>query len=471
MTEILNQAEPSGLILGENSPDGQLLQPLSGDYSARFPVVELGRFTEALERLSSVEITPGTLFPKEAIATGSEKIRDGQIGVIKSDVGLLVSFKLTDEAYAELASRNDLPPSVGTVQREQPYKFLLAYDSETQQVITRESVRKTGLAERYKLGGVTVDVSHYDPDWQALNGLVTMMIPSEGIGADPEEAARQVEGACQVLFNIDDAFMPPSEMADTAQKTQAYKKHHKLEDVDQALTAGLVRQEVFPGHLALVDPGKHREYEAAHGDILVFHEVASVDDVAGILKNGLLASRERTDRGVLAGGLSVLSDLKYGGADSAYVRMVTANSVKNGKTLDQYGGLAVVLKPTVLDRTDWYAYGSDRYGSTRPDDLRDSLSPGSLFRYIDTNGVNRVEHNNEAMFATGIPPSEVTGIVVSDEDTKLRVMEGLRAAGVETVRGIAVKDFIHVAVTYTDMNAISHRTDSVQPADITNAVA
>ncbi|QQS19079.1 hypothetical protein IPL68_03495 [Candidatus Saccharibacteria bacterium] len=95
----------------------------------------------------------------------------------------------------------------------------------------------------------------------------------------------------------------------------------------------LVRQEVFPGHLAYVDPNKHKKYEEEFGQILIFHNVALEEDIVSIVKNGLLAARERTERGILAGGLSVLSDLKAGGADSAYVRMVTSESIKMEKQL------------------------------------------------------------------------------------------------------------------------------------------
>ncbi|QQS19078.1 hypothetical protein IPL68_03490 [Candidatus Saccharibacteria bacterium] len=190
----------------------------NGDFSTAPPTAGVSRLSQTFERLCESEITNDALLPKEVIATGSNIVRDGQIGVIKSNTGFEVSFKLTDEAYADLESRVDLPPSDGTIRRKQPYKFLVAYDSEEQKVISSERVVETGTAERYTINGITADISHYDPNWQALNGLVTIMVPNEAAGAEAGELASNVDGICRTLFGCSDVFQPPDEAAEALQK-------------------------------------------------------------------------------------------------------------------------------------------------------------------------------------------------------------------------------------------------------------
>ncbi|QQS19080.1 hypothetical protein IPL68_03500 [Candidatus Saccharibacteria bacterium] len=133
--------------------------------------------------------------------------------------------------------------------------------------------------------------------------------------------------------------------------------------------------------------------------------------------------------------------------------------------------MAVLLRPSLLDRTDWYAYPNDSYGSTTPEDIATSLPPAGLFRHINECGLDNVEQYNESMFATGISPNEIAGIVVSDEESQRRIITRLKASGVTVVYGIELEDFVQVATTYTQMNAISHGINGVRQQKLVDTAA
>src|SRR3990172_2264272 len=73
-----------------------------------------------------------------------------------------------------------------------------------------------------------------------------------------------------------------------------------------------------------------------------------------------------------------------------------------------------------MDRTDWYAYRTDKYGSTVPNLFNTRQSPRELF---DEDANDGCSLTNEQMFRVGIPLEKIKAIVCGDMGI-LPVLEG-----------------------------------------------
>ena len=272
---------------------------------------------------------------------------------------------------------------------------------------------------------------------RAAIGLVQMEVPK----AMDETAAQQtMEEIFRQDLGVEDALGEVSEMAERDYKIARLKWQYKLDELspDQIGRAEkLTRKEVFPGYSTFVESGKHNEYLAKYGeDVRAVHMLnsMSVDSVYRVLTTGLMSTTERFSRGVVKNGISSVLDIDSGGADNVFTRIM--NAEQRGKIQNH----AVVLKPEIFDRTDWYAYNVDSYGSTNEAHFAGRLAPEEIFQRT-MGDLKHYSADNEQMFRTGIGVDYIEAIEV-DELDRDELLEGLHEEGLFEVNGRPIEEVI-----------------------------
>lgn len=272
---------------------------------------------------------------------------------------------------------------------------------------------------------------------RAAIGLVQMEVPK---AMDEATAQQAMDEIFRQDLGVEDALGEVSETAERAYKIARLKWQYKLEDLDAEqleCAEKLTRREVFPGYSTFVESGKHNEYLAKYGeDVRAVHMLnsMSVDSVYRVLTTGLMSTTERFSRGVVKNGISSVLDIDSGGADNVFTRIM--NAEQRGKIQNH----AVVLKPEIFDRTDWYAYNVDSYGSTNEAHFAGRLAPEEIFQRT-MGDLKHYSADNEQMFRTGIGADYIEAIEV-DELDRDELLEGLREKGLSEVNGRPIEEVI-----------------------------
>lgn len=272
---------------------------------------------------------------------------------------------------------------------------------------------------------------------RAAIGLVQMEVPK----AMDEATAQQTMGEIfRQDLGVEDALGEVSEMAERDYKIARLKWQYKLDDLDAEQlerAEKLTRREVFPGYSTYVENGKHEEYLAKYGeDVRAVHMLNSMsaDSVYRVLTTGLMSTTERFSRGVVKNGISSVLDIDSGGADNVFTRIM------NAEQRSKIQNHAVVLKPEIFDRTDWYAYNVDSYGSTNEAHFAGRLAPEEIFRRT-MGDLKHYSADNEQMFRTGIGVDYIEAIEV-DELDRDELLEGLHEKGLFEVNGRPIEEMI-----------------------------
>ena len=272
---------------------------------------------------------------------------------------------------------------------------------------------------------------------RAAIGLVQMEVPK---AMDEATAQQAMDEIFRQDLGVEDALGEVSETAERAYKIARLKWQYKLEDLDAEqleCAEKLTRREVFPGYSTFVESGKHNEYLAKYGeDVRAVHMLnsMSVDSVYRVLTTGLMSTTERFSRGVVKNGISSVLDIDSGGADNVFTRIM--NAEQRGKIQNH----AVVLKPEIFDRTDWYAYNVDSYGSTNEAHFAGRLAPEEIFQRT-MGDLKHYSADNEQMFRTGIGVDYIEAIEV-DELDRDELLEGLHEKGLFEVNGRPIEEVI-----------------------------
>lgn len=272
---------------------------------------------------------------------------------------------------------------------------------------------------------------------RAAIGLVQMEVPK---AMDEVTAKQTMDEIFRQDLGVEDALDEVSERAERDYKIARLKWQYKLEDLNAEQlerAEKLTRREVFPGYSTFVESGKHNEYLAKYGeDVRAVHMLnsMSVDSVYRVLTTGLMSTTERFSRGVVKNGISSVLDIDSGGADNVFTRIM------NAEQRSKIQNHAVVLKPEIFDRTDWYAYNVDSYGSTNEAHFAGRLAPEEIFRRT-MGDLKHYSADNEQMFRTGIGVDYIEAIEV-DELDRDELLEGLREKGLSEVNGRPIEEVI-----------------------------
>jgi hypothetical protein len=172
---------------------------------------------------------------------------------------------------------------------------------------------------------------------------------------------------------------------------------------------------------------------------------------------GLLSSHERYRRGLLFDGNSTEADLDNGGGDSVFVRTITREGLKFGGNdeRDRFytGDTGIILfHPRIFDRTDWYAYPCDKWGTTKPSEFTHRQSPEQVFSEQKDEGY---DSGNEQMFRQGISSDDFLVIIFDEVSDMLKMARQLRGDGVTTTQGVPIEEKIALIETYGDLLKIS----------------
>ena len=280
---------------------------------------------------------------------------------------------------------------------------------------------------------------------RAAIGLVQMEVPK---AMDDMAAQQTLDEIFRQDLGVEDALDEVSERAERDYKIARLKWQYKLEDLNAeqlGRAEKLTRREVFPGYSTYVENGKHEEYLAKYGeDVRAVHMLnsMSVDSVYLVLTTGLMSTTERFSRGVVKNGISSVLDIDSGGADNVFTRIM------NAEQRSKIQNHAVVLKPEIFDRTDWYAYNVDSYGSTNEAHFAGRLAPEEIFQRT-MGDLKHYSADNEQMFRTGIGVDYIEAIEV-DELDRDELLEGLREKGLFEVNGRPIEEVIVAREFYED---------------------
>lgn len=272
---------------------------------------------------------------------------------------------------------------------------------------------------------------------RAAIGLVQMEVPK---AMDDMAAQQTLDEIFRQDLGVEDALGEVSERDERDYRIARLKWQYKLEDLDAeqlGRAEKLTRREVFPGYSTYVENGKHEEYLAKYGeDVRAVHMLnsMSVDSVYRVLTTGLMSTTERFSRGVVRNGISSVLDIDSGGADNVFTRIM------NAEQRSKIQNHAVVLKPEIFDRTDWYAYNVDSYGSTNEAHFAGRLAPEEIFQRT-MGDLKHYSADNEQMFRTGIGVDYIEAIEV-DELDRDELLEGLREKGLSEVNGRPIEEVI-----------------------------
>ena len=417
--------------------------------------------SETIRMLSAQEMerTGETIVrPRTEIVCDHDHIEGQKIDVInKRDRGMMeFRFKLRapTEVMTALATKSEGEGEDAQAEITTPSGAVLRRGKITYEGASSDDSYELCDASVFEKGGVKVFIA--DPSsrngekWlisiaynnsklvRTAMGLVKVEVPS---GTDPETTEQILGEILDKDLGIPDALGEVPEEAEREYKMARYKWQHMItgdltpEQMEQA--EKLHREEVFPGYTTLVERGKHEEYLGRYGeDIRAIHHLwtGSAKSIYRILTQGLMCTTERYSRGVMKSGMSSTTDIDTGGADSVFTRIT--NEAERGKM----NGAVVVFKPEVFDRTDWYSYNYDTYGSTDDEYFVDRLSPDTIFDKI-TNPNSYYSSCNEQMFRTGIGAGFVESIEVGS-DSRDGIIAELRSMGLEEINGKPIEEVV-----------------------------
>lgn len=210
-----------------------------------------------------------------------------------------------------------------------------------------------------------------------------------------------------------------------------------------AIASRLKMEKVFDGYQTYVDADALKEYEAA-GLRYVWAGVERGDSVVAVLKSpGLMSTNARSRYGLDFTGESPSSDMRKGGSDSVFTRIGIKTSATNKPRFDNSlcgSYYRILIDPAEMARTDWYAYESDSFGTTKPGRMAVRPSPLTFIQDMTNNYCG----SNEIMFRQGIPKEHFIGISCQTERHRAELLDKLRQAGITEINGIPIEKFVEV---------------------------
>lgn len=215
------------------------------------------------------------------------------------------------------------------------------------------------------------------------------------------------------------------------------------EGIDPGRTGHMVMRKVFDGYQTLVEEGISAEYQKA-GLKYLWAGVRRPEALVGMLNGkGFMSTNTRCLYGMDFTGASPGDDMRTGGSDSVFTRIgVKMKSGNQPRFDDSYlgGYYRVIIDPKELERTDWYAYTFDNFGTTDEGELLGRKRALEFIDYLATSW----KASNEVMFRHGIPKEHFTGIMCPNEARRADLLKQLKDAGITEVNGVPIEDFVKV---------------------------
>lgn len=232
----------------------------------------------------------------------------------------------------------------------------------------------------------------------------------------------------------------PSEAAKlnvaTVTDVQIDKTLKALGITQKRLDAIQVRK-VAEGYWTLYDP-ENVALAKKYGAAYLYHEASDINAAANVLTSGeLLATTNRYGRGIFASGASSFADMGTGGADSVFTRIVFDNQVGKERRYGSFGDYVFVFDTKALERTDWYAYDGDRFGTT--EDYAFNIRYGTEEHFKRSR--NNYRRSNELLFRKTLPLDTLTEVRVPSHDRQ-NLIDKLHSVGISQINGIRLENLI-----------------------------
>lgn len=415
----------------------------------------LERFLQVWEKLRSrsLEAEKNKEFPRVALLVDEDKIENQQISITQCPDKVIVSFKLTPE-YFGLAEEKAECSHAKSARLKIPQFDGSSFnaggcweysDGETQIRIFRRT-----LANKLWISTVNGYIS------ESTRGMVQLEIPyPKNTNPDPSAVFQAVNKALENM-GIKHGLEKPPPGAERLYRERRvdwlYNESLPEQEVKQRAKE-LQREEVFPGYHTFVDKGRFREFQkitpyaithtlsgcGIEGSYLTRASLKNQCDrmIRIFQSEGLMSTMERSQRGKFSHGASSMNDIAVGGADNVFTRILTldgADKAVNHLT----GDFDFVFAPDLLDRTDWYAYHNDLYGTTHPQFFDSRQAPP---RFLEQEK-RAQESTNEAMFRTGIPKEKIIAVSCRNERGRQELIKRFKEAGMSQINGVSVEDFV-----------------------------
>lgn len=199
---------------------------------------------------------------------------------------------------------------------------------------------------------------------------------------------------------------------------------------------------VFDGYSTLIEEGISKEY-VQDGARFMFAGISERDSVVAIIKSkGLMSTNKRVTQGFMGNGASMSADVDSGGSDSVFVRLSTKSSQGTQyRTSYRAENYRILVDPSEMDRTDWYAYNFDNYGTTRESVFNQRTSVRAFLKDVQQN----YSESNEMMFRHGIRREKFVGISCETGYLRDELLRGLKAENITEVNGIPIEKFVKVS--------------------------
>lgn len=458
LTGLLGRREYLVKTYGEPEPniEEETLNPESRERRPRRSVSETIRFLSSQEMERSGETA---VRPRTEIICDHGHIEGQKIDVInKRDRGSMeFRFKLRTPSEITVPTiegqdgQAEVTTPSGAILRRGKISYEGASTNNSYDLCDASVFEKNGVkvfvADPSSRNGETFSISSTHNDSNLIRTAIGLVQIEAPFSMSPEDTEKVLGDILEKDLGIPDALGEVSEDAEQEYKEARYKWQHVIpgelspEQVERA--ERLEREEVFPGYSTLVEKGKHREYLEQYGeDMRAIHHLhtGSAKSIHRILTQGLMCTTERYSRGIIRNGMSSAVDMDTGGADSVFTRIM------NESQRNSMHGATVVFKPEVFDRTDWYSYKGDTYGSTDNISFSSRLSPDEIFSKILN--PNECTHNNEQMFRTGIGADYIESISVDPYEYD-GVISELRSMGLEEIDGKPIEEIIVSRKSYS----------------------
>ncbi len=206
--------------------------------------------------------------------------------------------------------------------------------------------------------------------------------------------------------------------------------------------------EVFPGKITWASTDIADQIRAAGGIGLMSGVTAvsvegAVKTLSHILKGGMLASKNRFEAGMIVPGASSEDDLRYGGGNQVFTRLINENNKHYNINQYPFANDIQILYDLSTVELGAYAYERDIYGSKVGDTYKKRNNLAVFATMADRT-------DNEVMIKDRIPPSHICGLAVNIK-MKEQILAGLREEGlivkdekgVEVINQVPVDQFIH----------------------------
>ncbi|MBI3632017.1 MAG: hypothetical protein HY225_01035 [Candidatus Vogelbacteria bacterium] len=319
------------------------------------------------------------------------------------------------------------------------------------------------LAEGYSLDmdDITIKVADSDSPTRSSRGLVRIEVDLHSNAAlhksfsenSVENLLDRVDKICADVFGVKRSlFDSPERAVERKEKVDRYAWAHKL-DVDQFVGAGAIngidkklkRKEVAPGYFTMVEEGRDKKIEEIT-PFALYHTLTSANSpgetIMRILRSGaLISTHERFARGITVNGWSSKKDLEVGGGDGAFVRMFAVPAKEIEGMIWKGKQVNIIFDNSILNRTDYYCYLSDRFGATDQGNFDKRVTSEEL-AMMQTKGHIGM---NEIVFNHGISSSDIRFVMVQNIWAKKAIESYLKSRGIENINGRLVDDVVIVA--------------------------